>query len=296
MTDTNQMIETIKNIDFSTYLIPVLTFIFGWITKIIYERYTLNFKLKKEFEFEQKKKLKEEIAQNKMRLLNSAEELNHRLWNFSQHVGENWHRVSANDWNTTEQYYLKSFVYRFLKFLYWNIQTEKDTISIDTTIAEKDDILFLKYIKTFKDIFTDVDLLAELNYDKAHNTNHFFKNNLADYCILVTQGGEILSFENFKEIMDREYQSLEKVINYFSTIQDSDDDKNLNVLRVCHLLIIQFLNTFGHDYQKTDEEKIKKITELYKPKLKIKKGMVEFIKKSKLEKEMKSITEKITKA
>ncbi len=296
MTDTNQMIETIKNIDFSTYLIPVLTFIFGWITKIIYERYTLNFKLKKEFEFEQKKKLKEEIAQNKMRLLNSAEELNHRLWNFSQHVGENWHRVSANDWNTTEQYYLKSFVYRFLKFLYWNIQTEKDTISIDTTIAEKDDILFLKYIKTFKDIFTDVDLLAELNYDKAHNTNHFFKNNLADYCILVTQGGEILSFENFKEIMDREYQSLEKVINYFSTIQDSDDDKNLNVLRVCHLLIIQFLNTFGHDYQKTDEEKIKKITELYEPKLKIKKGMVEFIKKSKLEKEMKSITEKITKA
>ncbi|MBU3822515.1 hypothetical protein KO566_10610 [Flavobacteriaceae bacterium XHP0103] len=296
MTDTNQMIETIKNIDFSTYLIPVLTFIFGWITKIVYERYTLNFRLKKEFEFEQKKKLKEEIAQNKMRLLNSAEELNHRLWNFSQHVGENWHRVPANDWNTTEQYYLKSFVYRFLKFLYCNIQTEKDTISIDTTIAEKDDILFLKYIKTFKDIFTDVDLLAELNYDKAHNTNHFFKNNLADYCILVTQGGEILSFENFKEIMDREYQSLEKVINYFSTIEDSDDDKNLNVLRVCHLLIIQFLNTFGHDYQKTDDEKIKRITELYKPKLKIKNGMVEFIKKSKLEKEMKPITEKITKA
>ena len=132
------MIETIKNIDFSAYLIPVLTFIFGYITKIIYERYTLNFKLKKEFEFEQKKKLKEEIAQNKMKLLNSAEELNHRLWNFSQHVGENWHRVSTNDWNTTEQYYLKSFVYRFLKFLYWNIQTEKDTISIDTTIAEKE--------------------------------------------------------------------------------------------------------------------------------------------------------------
>lgn len=290
------MIETIKNIDFSTYLIPVLTFIFGWITKIIYERYTLNFKLKKEFEFEQKKKLKEEIAQNKMKLLNSAEELNHRLWNFSQHVGENWHRVSANEWNTTEQYYLKSFVYRFLKFLYWSIQTEKDTISIDTTIAEKDDILFLKYIKTFKDIFTDVDLLKELNYDKAHNTNHFFKNNLADYCILVTQGGEILSFENFKEVIDREYQSLEKVINYFSNIQNTEDDKNLNVLRVCHLLIIQFLNTFGHDYQKTDKEKIKKITDLYKPKLKIKNGMIEFIKKSKLEKEMKSITKKITKA
>lgn len=289
------MLETLKSNDFSPYLIPVLTFISGWITKVIYERYTLNFKLRKEFEFEQKKKLKEEIAQNKMRLLNSAEELNHRLWNFSQNVGENWHQVSRNDWNTNEQYYLKSFVYRFLKFLYWNIRTERDTVSIDTTIAEKQDILFLKYIKTFKDIFTDVDLLKELNYNKAHNTNHFFKNDIDDYCILVTQGGEVLSFENFKKVLDREYQTLEKVINYFSMVQNSDDDKSLNVLRVCHLLIIQFLNTFGHDYQKTDDDKIKKVTSFYKPKLKIKNGMIEFIRKSKLEREMDSITKKITK-
>lgn len=289
------MIEYLKNILLLPYIIPIITFISGIIAKIIYEIFTLHFKLKKEFNFEQKKKLKEEIAQNKMTLLNSAEELNHRLWNFSQNVGEYWHNKSKNKNNLTNDYYLKSFIYRFLKFLHLNIKTEKDTVSIDSTIAEKNDILFLKYVKTFKDLFTDPDLLKELDYKKETVTNHFYKNDLADYCISVTQEAEILNFENFKKVLDTEFQNLEKVINYFSNIEDSDDDKNLNVLRVCHLLIIQFLNTFGHDYQKTDSEKIKKITGLYNQKLKIKKGMVEFFKKSKLENEMQPLTKKILK-
>ena len=42
--------------------------------------------------------------------------------------------------------------------MYWTIKTEKDTISIDTPIADLDDILFLKYVKTLKDIFTDANL------------------------------------------------------------------------------------------------------------------------------------------
>lgn len=91
-------------------LTSIAIFLLGWLIKVIYERNSLNYKLKKEYQFEQKKKLKEEIAKNKMHLLNSAEELNHRLWNFSQHVDENWHKVSKQDWFETEQYYINSFV------------------------------------------------------------------------------------------------------------------------------------------------------------------------------------------
>ena len=47
-------------------------------------------------------------------------------------------------------------------------------------------------------------------------------------------------------------------------------DKNLNILRCFHLLIINFLNTYGHTYQKTDDEKINKLTAIYKGKIKIK--------------------------
>ncbi|CAM1350291.1 hypothetical protein [Tenacibaculum crassostreae] len=273
----------------------LLIFGLGWIIRAIYERTSLNYKLRKEYQFEQKKKLKEEIAKNKTHLLNTVEEFNHRLWNFSQH-NENWHQITEENWGKTQQYYIKSFVYRFLKFLHWTLKTENDTISIDTTIADKNEILFLKYIKTFKDIFTDADLLEELNYDKRHNTNHFFKNDLIGMTKWILEGERVIDFDEFETIIEMNYDGMRETIEYFTKIQHADDDKNLNILRCCHLICIQFLNSFGHDYQKTEEDKIRTITELYKGKIKIKKGFKIFVTKSKLGKEMKNVMCKITKA
>lgn len=287
------MTETIEAIDFSKYIIPVVTFLGGWIAKIVYERYTLNYKLKVEYTFEQKKKLKEEIAKNKIHLLNSMEELNHRLWNFSQNVDKNWHNVSEIEWQEGDKYYIQSFVYRFLKVLYWTIKTEKDAISIDTTIVDKEDILFLKYVKTFKDIFTDADLLKGLNYDNEFDTNHFFKNNLNGYANKIVEGEKVIDFDSFIAKTKNEYSSLKKIIEYISKIENKKTDKNLNILRCFHLISIQFLNKYGHDYQKTKEEKIKKITSLYKSELSVKNEFTEFIEKSKLTNEMKKYQKKI---
>ena len=270
----------------------ILVLVFGWIIKAVFERTSLNYKLKKEFEFEQKKKLKEDIAKNKVHLLNAAEEFSQRLWNLSQNVGENWHKVSKENWFVKEQYYINSCVYRFLVFIHWTIKTERDTISVDSTIADNADILFLKYIKTFKDIFTDADLLEELNYSREHNTNHFFKNDLIGYTKFVVFNNQVIDFDDFKVKIKNNYSPLEKVIEYFSNIEEDDLDKNLNVLRCSHLLIINFLNTFGHSYQKTDKEKIGRIVRNYKVQLKIIKGFQIFIDKSKLRNEMNSILKK----
>ncbi|PCH70834.1 MAG: hypothetical protein COC06_03225 [Bacteroidales bacterium] len=249
--------------------------------------------MKKEFEFEQKKKLKEEIAKNKVHLLNAVEELNHRLWNFTQNVGENWHKISENDWFKGEQYYINSFVYRFLVFIHWTLKTERDTISVDSTIADKADIRFLKYIKTFKDIFTDAELLSELGYSRNKNHNHFYKNDLIGYCKWVVENRQVRDFDDFEIKLKYEYASLQKVIEYFSGINDDDLDKNLNILRCTHLLAISFLNDFGHTYQKTENKKVDKIAKHYKSKIMIKKGFAQFITKSKLDNEMKNIMRKI---
>lgn len=262
-------------------------FFLGWLFRVIYERTSLNYKLKKEFQFEQKKKLKEEIAKNKIHLLNSVEELNHRLWNFSQHVDKNWHSVK-------DQYYLKSFIYRYLKFLHWTLKTENDTISVDSTIADKSDILYLKYVKTFKDIFTDADLLEELDYDRSKNTNHFYKNDLIGYSkYVLDRNGRVLDYDEFEVVMKNKSSEFQEVIDYFSKIKNNKKDKNLNILRCFHLISIRFLNTFGHDYQKTKNSKIKKIALLYKPEIQIKKGLNEFIEKSKLKSEMHNIIKKV---
>ncbi len=272
----------------------LIVLLLGWLFKFLYERFSLSYKLKKEFQFEQKKRLKEEIAKNKTHLLNSVEALNHRLWNFTQNVNEGWHNVSEIEWfKKKDQYYINSFVYRFLCFIHWTIKTEKDTITVDTTIANKEDIRYLKWIKTFKDIFTDADLLQELGYDKAHDTNHFYKNDLIGYSKWIIENNQVIDFDDFKEKLKNNYKSLKPVIEYFSTIKDDDKDKNLNVLRCFHLLSIKFLNEYGHDYQITPKEKLNRITKMYKSKIKIKQGFSEFIAKSKLEKEMKDILKKI---
>ncbi|MGS4347111.1 hypothetical protein ACKUSY_16285 [Myroides odoratus] len=272
----------------------VLIFLVGWLFKFIYERYSLSYKLNKEFEFEQKKKLKEEIAKNKIHLINSIEALNHRMWNFSQNVDKDWHKRTEDNWfKDEEQYYINSFLYRFLCFIHWTLKTENDTVSVDTTIASKDDVTFLKWIKTFKDIFTDTDLLKEFEYDKSKNSNHFYKNDLIGYTKILVKNDKILDFDEFETELKDNYTNLKKVIEYFTSIENDNNDKNLNVLRCFHLLTIKFLNDYGHDYQHTNKKKLIAITELYKSKIIIKRSFIEFIKKSKLEKEMRSIINKI---
>lgn len=287
------MIEFFKSIDLKSFVIPVITFIVGWIAKIIYERYTLNYKLKVEYDFEQKKRLKEEIAKNKMHLLNIAEEFNHRLWNLNENISKNWLQINQEEWEERTKYYTRSFVYRFLVFLHWVLKTEKDTISIDTIVADKKDIEYLKFIKTFKDIFSEPKLLKELDYSNGNNTNHFFKNNLKGYTKWIIEDERVIDFDEFSDKTENKYNELKKVINYFSEIENNDIDKNLNILRCFHLLIISFLNEYGHTYQHTSDEKIIELTKVYKGKIKIKKGFQEFIEKSKLEKELKSVLKKI---
>ena len=110
-------------------------------------------------------------------------------------------------------------------------------------------------------------------------------------CVVLNHA--LIDFDEFETKLHYNYEPLEKVIEYFTQIEGIDEDKNLNILRCYHLMAIQFLNDYGHDYQKTDDEKIKRITELYKGKIKIVNGFEEFVKKSKLENEMKNLIKKI---
>lgn len=293
------MIEWFKSLDISlqTTIISGLTSIIvlflTWIYSTLNERYNLNYKLKKEYEFEQKKKLKEEIAKNKIRLLNSIEEMSYRIYNLNLNLHRCWQNVSSSDWFSREQYFLNSSIYRQLEFFHWVIKTEKDTISVDSTLADKNDILYLTYIKTFKNIFSDVDLLSELNYNAGDDTNHFFKNDLETYGNWIGTRGGVIDFDTFKTKLRYNYTEYQKVIEYWTNIQNDDNDKNLNALRSFHLIGISFLNKYGHEYQKTDNEKLKVLTENYKQKLKVKVGFKNFLVKNKLDKEMKEILKAI---
>lgn len=290
MLDWFNMIDEKLQVVIISSITSVLIFIFGWVIKVFYERNSLNFKLLKEFEFEQKRRLKEEIAKNKIPLLNIVEDLNHRIWNFKENIDKNWHNITQEDWENKEKYYLKSFVYRFLVLIHWVIKVERDTVTIDSTIADKKDLLFLKFIKSFKNIFCSTEILNELNYkNDGHNTNHFFKDDLIGYSKFVLEGNRVVDFDEFKMGSKNKYSELKEVIQYFTNIQNNKEDKNLNVLMCFHLVAISFLNEFGHQYQKTESKKLKDLTFFYKDKIHIKRGFEKFVSKNKLSQEMKPI-------
>ena len=98
------MIDWFNNLDIKLQVVIIssitslIVFLLGWFFKVLYDRFSLAYKMKQEFEFEQRKKLKEEIAKNKTHFLNSIESLNHRMWNFSQNVDKNWHKITREQW------------------------------------------------------------------------------------------------------------------------------------------------------------------------------------------------------
>lgn len=271
----------------------LIIFLLGWIFKFIYERYSLNYKLKKEYLFEQRKLIKQEIAKTKIPLLNSAEEFNYRMWNFNKNIGEYYHKIDKDKWFKTNQYYLNSFIYRFLVFMYYCIKTEEGILSMDSTVAEKNDILFLQYVKTFKNLFCEIGLLTELGYGKNENGNHFFRNELKGYCSWVVKHHQVMDFEEFISKLKFNYNDLQKVIEYFSKIENANSDKTLNVLRCAHLLAIGFLNRFGHSYQYTGREKMKMLSNYYSNRIMIKDSFKIFLESSKLDKEFKKDFNKV---
>ncbi|MCX2743737.1 hypothetical protein OO013_07670 [Mangrovivirga sp. M17] len=293
------MMEFINSLDIKLQatIISALTslfiFVVGWLFKFFYERNSLSFRLDKEYTFEQKKKLKEEISKYKIPLLNACEEFNYRLRNFNKRTKENLHRIDPDKWFETDQYYLNSFIYRFLVILHYVYKIEQETLSIDSTVADKSDIKFLKFIKTFKNIFSELDLLTPLGYKWSDTKNHFWKNELKGFTLWVVENDRVIEFDEFVPKLRFNYNELRKIIEYFSKIENDPNDKTLNVLRCFHLLIIQFLNFYGHTYQVTPEAKVNTIVNFYSENIKIVDAFENFISESKLDQEMKSILKKL---
>ena len=69
-------------------------------------------KLKVEYEYEQRKKLRNLIGEFHGRMINATNSLNYRLWNFYSNYQENWLYLSGD--YSPENHYYHSSVHRFL--------------------------------------------------------------------------------------------------------------------------------------------------------------------------------------
>jgi len=234
--------------------IALLTTILSFITKSWIEKKVLINKLESENKYEQQKNLKVLLAKNKMRLLNSAEALNHRLWNFMENHSEPWLKTRGN--------YYNSFVYRFITFFAYIRQIEKELIYIDSTFAGKADLEFIKFLRTFPQLFCDVKLFQGENYDKSKAVDHFFRNNFENFCDSFICQNEIITYSNFIDEVEKYEHENQKLFDYFDSISIDESRFRFDLIKTFHLTIIAFLNTYGYDFQQTTLKQINEVVEL----------------------------------
>ncbi|HCA7140251.1 TPA: hypothetical protein MX248_002078 [Klebsiella michiganensis] len=235
--------------------ITIILFFLKGVIGSFRDKHFHKYKIKIEHEYEQRKKIKEIISKYKTPLLDSAEILNHRLWNFSSNCHKGWHTLNINE-DIHSKYYLQSFCYRTLAFLAWCIKFERESLFLDNTLSSKEDLYFIKYIKAMRNIFSDTSLFNGYNYDSEHDTDHFFKDNLVGMAESMITDTGIISFSKFKELDTKEYY---KMVTYISTIMKGRECNKWYLINCFHFILMAFLSKYGYDFQITDKIKLENL-------------------------------------
>jgi len=236
--------------------VSVITVLLCFLFKVWFERYFLIFKLESEHRYQQKKKIKEVLARYKTQLLDTGESLNHRLWNFSENYKENWHTVPDSG-DLANYYYLASFVYRLLAFFAWVRRVESKMVHLDTTIASKDDLHFVKFLRLLTQNLCDVNLFSGFKYDKSRATDHFFHNNFVHMCECFWNGEEVLTFADFKENKGSCCDEAAPMVRFLNAINPNEERLRWDRLQAFHYVLLMFMNSYGYDFQYTDAKKMR---------------------------------------
>lgn len=233
--------------------VTVFILILKGLSKPFWEKHFHNFKLESDYNFEQRKKVKEAIFKHKVVLLNAAESLNYRMWNFSDNAPEGWHRLD-DDSKLSEKYYLLSFCYRFLLFFSICREIEKEMVYLDSTVSTTIDLNFIKYIKLFPQLFCDVAIFKGIEYDNSADNDHFYSDDFKTELKKMKIEDRLLEFEEFKALSLK--NDFEKIIKYFSGVSSNRDCVRWQVLNSFHFLLIAFLNDYGYDFQVTSKKQL----------------------------------------
>lgn len=230
-------------------VVAVVTLLVSTPLRHWWDRKFLRFKLRVEYEYEQRKRLREMIGRYDGRILEAAVSLNYRFWNLYKNVGEGWLDIHG-DYANKENYYFQSSVCRFLHFCSLVLRFEREAQFIDSRIAEKADLDFLRYAKAFIWAATDADLFAGLGYDPFRPIDHFFRDELKVATDSCCDGDEFTSFRDFRAGI-RKNRDLRDVLQFFDGLRPDEDRLRWNRVVALDLLIMAFINSFGYKWQKS---------------------------------------------
>jgi hypothetical protein len=149
-------------------------------------------------------------------------------------------------------YYLRSTAYRFLALSSLSRAFEADAIYIDVRIAETSDLDFVKFVKAFRWLMTDLDLIEGLDYEPWEGRDHFYNDRFRGICDSFRANDDLLSLAEF-ELRAPTDQDLREVLMFFDGLRADEPRLRWDRLVALHLFVMAFLNAFGYDMQRSDE-------------------------------------------
>lgn len=241
---------------FVTSLIPIVHSLLGAPFKYWLEKRALRSKLETEYEYAQRKNLRELIGKYQGRMLEAAEALNHRLWNLYDNQARGWLDAKGDYENCG--YYLHSFVYRFLNFYSLARKFESEAILIDSRIARRTDLDFVMFVKAFHWAICDIALFDKLSYDSETQYDHFFRDRIREVCDSCFRGEEFLKHKELRSL-NLKNPEFHSVYRFFDGLRMDEPRFRWDRLVAVHLLLLAFINNFGYEMQQSTPQQFKDV-------------------------------------
>jgi hypothetical protein len=185
---------------------------------------------KTDYELAQRKELRTKVGAYRGRLLEAATSLNYRLDNLREnqrkYVGEDcsevWLCVNGEfSAPSTERYYFRSTIYRFMALVAVTNRFERAAIYVDPRYGEREDELLVFYVRALRWALTDPKLFAHIEpqYKQSEATAHFFTDDLRRMCATLTrEDNELLDLHDVERLLAGDHD-LGPVLAYFDGIQ-----------------------------------------------------------------------------
>lgn len=234
-------------------VVSFLTAVGLYLLRHVLAKRSFNYRLRTEYEYAQRKRMRGLIVQYRGRMLEAAEVLNHRFFNLYRNEALGWLNVGGQYDGDLRYYYFNTTVYRFLGLCTLARQFQAEAVFVDARIAERSDLDFVKFAKAFEWVATDVSLFHGLSYDAFDATDHFFKDGLRNICDHCLSNESVVGLDEFcKRVRGGgEGARFLPALQFFDGLSSEEERLRWDRVVSFHLLVMAFINEFGYDMQRS---------------------------------------------
>jgi hypothetical protein len=205
-----------------------------------------------QYRHDERKELQALIARYHGGLLEHATGWNYRMFNLFGRAGNRWLERNG-EYRDESHYYFHSSAYRFLALLTLAQQFESEQIFIDARYVEERELDFVKFVKAFHWVMSDVALYRGIAYDEEAGPDHFMSDRLRAICEAFAEEQRAPSFRQFEARVLRpgvHEPELDLVFQFFDGLSPNKHPLRWDRLICLHLLATAFVTTFGYDWQR----------------------------------------------